>query len=136
MHKLRIFAREIVSKYRLTPQGRINMAQFRGSVFEFRPYPDTRLYNWITGKEKWPQNMPIDHNRLVTYGEEEILTSFKNVFMEGLDVRQKHNYTNDLLFSDVDPTQIQEMIREAMISQRDDLQKHGEYIPDLIKVTN
>ncbi len=131
MHELRVLARETVARYPVTPTGKVNNAQFRGSMFEFRPYPGTAIYNYLTGKEPWPDGFWENLQAALIFKEEEILNSFRPVFMDGLEERQHHNYTTDLPFSEAHPYEIQDMIAEAMTTQREDMQKHGEYLPGI-----
>jgi hypothetical protein len=65
------------------------------------------------------------------YSEEEILDGFQPVIMEGLEERQKHNYTTSLPFSEVAPSEIQAMIADAMRTQRDEMKREGEYLPGI-----
>jgi anaerobic magnesium-protoporphyrin IX monomethyl ester cyclase len=131
MHDLRDIARKTVNENPINPRGEKNLGQFRGSMFEFRPYPGTPLYEFITGKKPWPEGYWDDYKTALVFTEDEILTSFRPVFMEGLEERQKHNYTTDHPFTEVRPYQVQEMIVEAMTEQRRDMIERGEYLPGL-----
>lgn len=137
MHQLRRLARETVSKNPITPTGQQNEGQFRGSMFEFRPYPGTPIYEYIVGNRPWPKGIWKDNEIPIHYPESLVINSFRPVFMEDLEVRQKHNYTTDLAFArGVFPYQVQELIAEAMKVQRDDMIKHGEYLPGLRSIQN
>ncbi len=129
MHRLRQVTRDAVARNPITPSGKTNNAQFRGSMFEFRPYPGTALYNYITGIESWPEGIWGNPQRSYMYSEEEILRGFQPVLLEGLEERQKHNYTTDLAFSDIKPSEIQGLIADAMTLQRRDMLALGEYLP-------
>lgn len=131
MHELRQLSRETAHANPLTPNGTKNTAQFRGSMFEFRPYPGTPVFNYLTGKTPWPNDYWQDQKLAMTFTEDELLLSFRPVFMDGLEVRQKHNFTTDHPFSEALPYQIQDFISSAMITQRQDINEHGEYLPDL-----
>jgi radical SAM superfamily enzyme YgiQ (UPF0313 family) len=131
MHKLRRVARQAAAEHPVTPNGTKNTAQCRGSMFEFRPYPGTTLYNYITGREPWPQDDCFKGREKYMYSEEEILDGFQPVIMEGLEERQKHNYTTSLPFSEVAPSEIQAMIADAMRTQRDEMKREGEYLPGI-----
>lgn len=133
MHHLRQVARDAVAENPVTPSGLKNLAQFRGSMFEFRPYPGTALYNYITGLQTWPEGIWQEGEDRHMYSEDTIIEGFQPVLMEGLEERQKHNYTTDLPFSDVKPKQIQHMIAEAMEIQRTNMQSHEEYLPGVKK---
>lgn len=136
MHRLRIIAREVIVSNPITPNGEKNIAQCRGSMFEFRPYPGTALYDYITGRILWPREPWFENAEKFMYTPDQILEGFQPVLMEGLEERQKHNYTTDLPFSDVAPKDIQEMIANAMSTQRRDMDKHGEYLPGIKKTGN
>lgn len=133
MHHLRRVAREAASENPVTPRGEPNTAQCRGSMFEFRPYPGTSLYDYITGKTPWPDEPHFKGADQFMYSEDEVLEGFQPVLMEGLEERQKHNYTTDLPFSSVDPQDIQALIRQAMFEQRLDMDQYGEYLPGIRK---
>lgn len=136
MHHLRGVAREAAAQNPVTPRGERNTAQCRGSMFEFRPYPGTALYDYITKRTEWPDEPHFKGADKYTYTEEEILDGFQPVLMEGLEERQKHNYTTDLPFSSVEPQQIQTLIGHAMSEQRQDMEKHEEYLPGVRKTGN
>ncbi len=136
MHQLRQVARQAVAENPITPTGQENIAQCRGSMFEFRPYPGTALYDFITGRIPWPQEEWFSGAENYMYTPEQILHGFQPVLMEGLEERQKHNYTTDLPFSDVPPVVIQQLITDAMITQRIDMERHGEYLPGVKKAAD
>jgi radical SAM superfamily enzyme YgiQ (UPF0313 family) len=131
MHNLRSLARNTIYDNPITPQGTVNMGQFRGSMFEFRPYPGTPIYNFITGKSEWPEEFRAPGREIPIYSEDDVINSFRPVYMDGLEERQKHNYTTDHPFTEAMPYEIQEMIADAMITQREDMEKHGEYLPGI-----
>lgn len=135
MHKLRRVARQAAADNPITPNGTKNTAQCRGSMFEFRPYPGTALFNYITGKEPWPADACFQGRKKYMYSEDEILEGFQPVIMEGLEERQKHNYTTSLPFSEVSPSEIQAMIADAMRTQRDEMEHEGEYLPGIKKAS-
>lgn len=129
MHRLRELAWQTAAKNPISPNGTVNQAQFRGSMFEFRPYPGTVLYQMITGQLPWPKDIEWPNGRIPQYTEDEILSGFKPVIMEGLEERQKHNYTTDLELAAVPPNLIQAMLHGAMSNQRDAIRDRGGYIP-------
>lgn len=136
MHHLRETARKAVRNNPDTSKGEINLAQCRGSMFEFRPYPGTALYDYITGRVSWPEETWFQGADRFMYTPEQIIEGFQPVLMEGLEERQKHNYTTDLPFSDVPPDEIQKIIANAMSTQRRDMDKHGEYLPGVKKTVD
>ena len=129
MHSLRELAWNVVVNNPRSPNGTENNAQFRGSMFEFRPYPGTRLYHMITGQYPWPEDVIWPNGQRPKYTEDEILAGFQPVLMEGLEERQKHNYTTNLELSAVSPAMIQERLKDAMMEQRDKIRSMGGYIP-------
>lgn len=136
MHELRELAWETVADNPISPNGNENTAQFRGSMFEFRPYPGTRLYHMLTGQFPWPKDLkwPDSIKEPPRYTEDEIINGFKPVLMEGLEVRQKHNYTTELAMGTNIPVgSIQNLLLQAMIEQRESIQRNGGYIPDVQK---
>ena len=136
MHYLRRVARQAVAENPTTPSGGINTAQCRGSMFEFRPYPGTTLYDYVTGKLPWPNDNSLNGRIKYMYTEDEILHGFQPVLMEGLEERQKHNYTTSLPFSEVTPSEIQAMIANAMKVQRDEMIREGEYLPGIKRASS
>lgn len=124
MHELR----ELARKETCNP----NKGYFRGSMFEFRPYPGTLIYDCLTGKKPWSKDFWGNSKSTPVYSEDEVLSSFRPVFMEGLEERQKHNYSTDHTFANgVLPYEIQDIISNAMKEQKKDMVKHKEHLHGL-----
>lgn len=124
MHELRALARKEVRQP--------NMGCFRGSMFEFRPYPGTLIFDYLTGKKPWPKDFWGNIKSTPVYTEDEIIYSFRPVFMEGLEERQKHNYSTDYPFANgILPYEIQDIIANAMKDQKKDIIENNEYLPGL-----
>lgn len=135
MHELRNLARKIVSENPLTPTGRQNKAQCRGSMFIFRPYPGTLFSEQLQGKKDWPKGTWKDFKQPL-FTEEEMLESFHSTTIKpGLEARQKHSFSTTLQLGHLEPLKIQEMVDGAMLIQKEDMALHGEYLPE-IKVEN
>lgn len=127
MHELRKLARKESGGSKHNEKG-----HFRGSMFEFRPYPGTLIYDYLTGKKPWLKGFWKTTKMAPVYTEDEMLASFRPVFMDGLEERQKHNYTTDYPFTNGTlPYEIQGLIAGAMLDQKEDMNKHGEYLPGL-----
>lgn len=132
MHELRDIARRAAAENPLTPTGEQNKAQCRGSMFIFRPYPGTPFYEQIQGKKDWPEGTWKNLERPYLYTEGEILESFHPIQTSpGLEVRQKHNFGTTLQLGPLEPSEIQKIVDDAMLSQKEDMIAHGEYLPDV-----
>lgn len=132
MHQLKNIARKTVVRYPRTDNGEQNRAQFRGSTFEFRPYPGTFLYQCLTGKQPWPAKIYEYGFKPDIYSEDDILSSFSPVYIDQLETRQRHNYgINAPLADGVLPYEIQDLISEAMQPQQTNIMIHEKYSPEL-----
>lgn len=131
MHSLRELAWDTVKQNPISPSGNHNSAQFRGSMFEFRPYPGTRLYHMLTGVYPWPKDLEWPEGvKAPRYTDDEIISGFRPVLMDGLEERQKHNYTSDLDMGTTLPVEgIQNLLVQAMLEQRSAMQINGGYLP-------
>ncbi|MDO8498265.1 MAG: radical SAM protein [bacterium] len=121
MCQLRDIVQEVAISNPYTPLGKQNRARFRGSMFEFRPYPGTFIYKCLIGDQAWPSEICNYGFRPDIYSEDDILSSFNPVHIENLETRQHHNYgINAPLADGVLPYEIQDMISEAMQAQQAD----------------
>ncbi|MFA6076469.1 MAG: radical SAM protein [Candidatus Paceibacterota bacterium] len=134
MHELRNLARKTVAENPLTPTGKQNEAQSRGSMFIFRPYPGTPFSEQLQGKKEWPEGT-WKNSEQPLFTEEEILESFHPTTIKpGLEVRQKHSFSTTLQLGPLEPSKIQEMVDGAMLAQKEDMVIHGEYLPGIKEI--
>ena len=100
-HELREISQQQVNK---------PTAIFRGNLFEFRPYPRTIEWQRVLSKG---------------FSINDLLNNYNPLVMDDLDERMKRRWSSGLQFGEVPPEEIQQLIRQALLKQNEDLERYG-----------